>query len=294
MTLRHFEIFTTVCQTRNMTAAAQLLYLSQPAVSLSIKELEEYYQIRVFDRLGKKLYLTPEGNRLLAYAQRILADYTDAGREMESFRKNMPLRIGVSVTIGTGLLPDFAVCAQKSTPPLLLDVVENNTREIQRLLLESKLDLALAEGEITAQELVQISFYQDTMLLLCGKSHPFYDRESIPAQALENERFLLREEGSGTRETFEIAMKKAGLSWHPAWVCSSVDTIKAGVIRGLGITVLSPLAVQSERKSGLLKAVSVEALDFTRQFKLVYHKQKHLTPAMQRFLDLILKESNLE
>ncbi|AOT72319.1 LysR family transcriptional regulator [Geosporobacter ferrireducens] len=284
MTLRHFQIFVTVCDAMNMTAAANTLFMSQPAVSQAISELEAHYDVRLFERLSRKLYLTQAGEKLLGYARHIIRMNRDAEGEMRALSKNGSIRIGASVTIGACVLPKLIRSFKGEITSVAVEVTEGNTAQIEQLIICDKLDLGLVEGEVTLPDIISKPFSEDTLVLICGKNHPFSRRVFIEPQELEGENFILREEGSGTRKTFEDAMSENALTWTSTWTCSNADTIKMAVAEGLGVSVISERAVCREIESGILHSVKINGLFLKRRFKLVYHKNKYLTEAMKCFI----------
>ncbi len=290
MTLRHYQIFVAVCDTMNMTNAALRLYMSQPAVSQAIAELEQYYQTRLFERLSRKLYLTQAGERLSGFARHIIRLNADAESEMRALRQGSRVRVGVSVTIGSCILPALAADLKKEEPCLDMEVWEDNTVQIERLVLKDQLDLGLVEGEVTSSDLVCRPFLKDELVLICSSTHPFSKQRSILARELEQENMILREPGSGTRKTFETAMEASGLLWHSAWTCNNTDSIKAAVAKGIGVSVLSRRAVSREIKEGDLVEIPIDDLSFWRTFQVVYHKNKYFTQAMTRFIDYCIQK----
>lgn len=285
MTFRHFQIFVAVCDKMNMTAAAESLYMSQPAVSQAISELETHYNIKLFERLSRKLYLTHAGNKLLGFARHILRTNLDAEHEMRSLEFNAILRVGVSVTVGSSVLPKLVSAFKLENPQVKIEVIEENTSKIEKLISNDVLDLGIVEGDITISDLISRPLVEDRLVLICGKDHPFASKSSIDPLELEHEEFILREVGSGTRNTFESVMAANGLEWTASWTCNNTDTIKAAVAEGLGISIISNRAVLNEVKYGLLQIVEINGLMFKRQFKLTHHKNKHLTKLMGSFLD---------
>lgn len=294
MTFRHFQIYIAVCDKLNMTAAANELYMSQPAVSQAIAEMEAHYQVRLFERLSKKLYLTRGGEKLLGYARHIVRMVRDAEGEMRSWSETGLLRIGVSVTIGAWVLPKLVSGFKQKAPGVVIEVVEDNTSNIERWMMHDKLDLGLVEGELTLPDLSSAPFAEDRLVIVCGKGHRFSGRERVRPEELEQEDFIVREAGSGTRNTFERAMAEHGLTWKATWTCNNADTIKMAVAEGLGVAVLSQRAVVREVESGLLQAIELEGMAFKRTFKLAYHKNKYLTDTMTQFIQFCFEQFRVE
>lgn len=285
MTLRHYQIFVMVCDEMNMSAAANKLFMSQSAVSQAVSELERYYEVRLFERLSRKLYLTQAGNKLLGYARHIIHMNETAEKEMRALNQNSTIRIGASVTIGACILPKLIASYRKVQSEFSVEVTEDNTAQIEQLLLCDKLDLGLVEGEIISDDIKVVPFSDDNLILICGKNHPLWKQMWIEAKALEQENFILREVGSGTRKTFEEVMQKYNLIWTSTWTCNNADTIKTAVAEGLGVSVISQRAVIKEIEEGILHGVTIKDMEFHRQFKIAFHKNKYLTDNMNNFIE---------
>jgi Transcriptional regulator len=276
----------------NMTAAAEILFISQSAISQSVAELEQYYGVRLFERLSRKLYKTQAGERLLGYARHMIRMNADIEREMNALHENGSIRIGASVTVGANVLPRLISAFGKTNPDTDAEVFEDNTEQIEKRLLNDKSDIGLVEGETTSQDILCTPFMQDELVLVCGTRHRFAGLPAVKPHELEKENFIIRESGSGTRKTFEDVMTAHRLSWKVSWTCNNADTIKAAVTAGLGVAVLSKRAVAKEAKAGELAVKAVEGMRFDRTFKIVYHKNKYLTASMKSFIALCLAEGS--
>lgn len=287
MTLRHYKIFVTVCETMNMTSAAERLFMSQSAVSQAIAELESHYGVRLFERLSRKLYLTQAGQKLLGYARHIIRMNMEVENDMQTMRQSGTVRIGASVTIGACVLPGLVAEFQKASPLTKVEVIEDNTAQIENLILQDKIDLGLVEGETTSPEMICRPFMDDELVLICSPNHRFTACPEVDPQELEKENFIIREKGSGTRKTFEDRMTENNLTWRVAWTCNNADTIKNAVATGLGVSVISKRAVINEVKVGLLQEKHVKGIEFKRQFKQIFHKNKYITESMKQFMALL-------
>lgn len=284
MTLRHYKIFVTVCDTMNMTSAAELLFMSQSAVSQAIAELEKHYGIRLFERLSRKLHLTQAGEKLLGYARHITRMNTEVENDMKMLSQNGMIRIGASVTVSAYVLPKAVLSFKKANPLIHVEVIEDNTAKIENLIIRDKIDLGLVEGETTSPDILTRPFVDDELTLICSPRHRFASCCMIEPKDLEQEDFIIREKGSGTRKIFEDRMAENDLAWKAAWTCNNAETIKMAVAQGLGVSVISKRAVASEVKSGLLCQKCIDGIVFKRQFKVIYHKNKYITESMQKFM----------
>lgn len=285
MTLRHFRIFVTVCDTMNMTAAAESLYMSQSAISQAIAELERYYDVRLFERLSRRLYLTQAGEKLLSYARHMIRMNADIEKDMKALHQDGSIRIGASVTVGANVLPSLVAAFKQTNAQTEVEVFEDNTKQVEKRLLSDKTDIGLVEGDITSPDILSTPFMNDELVLICGRNHRFSALPVIQPHELERENFIIREQGSGTRKTFEDVMTEHQLSWKVTWTCNNADTIKAAVIEGLGVSVISARAVAKEVRTGELYRKPIEGIRFSRKFKIAYHKNKYLTAAMNHFID---------
>ncbi|MDD3920995.1 MAG: LysR family transcriptional regulator [Eubacteriales bacterium] len=286
MTLRHFRIFVTVCDTMNMTKAANALFMSQSAVSQSIAELEKYYGIRLFERLNRKLYLSEAGGKLLSYARHMLRMNQEIEQDMRTLSQSGTLRIGASVTVGAYVLPQLVRSFRERFPTIRIEVTENNTAKIERLLMTDQLDLGIVEGDTASADLLSVPLTEDELVLICAPEHPFAGQKTVEPAALTREGFIIREEGSGTRKTFETVMAAANIPWHAVWTCTNADSIRMAVAANLGVSVISKLSIAQDVESGRLCTAQVRSLHFVRMLKTIYHRNKYITTPMQEFMDV--------
>lgn len=293
MTLRHFKIFIAVCDSMNMTTAAKTLFMSQSAVSQAIAELEKYYDTRLFERLSRKLFLTMAGEKLLSYARHMVKMSMEVENDMRTHLEHGAFRVGASVTIGANVLPKLVSSFSQSYPQTEIEVFEDNTEKIEKLILNDEIDLALVEGDIQSSDIKKQAFMNDELVLICPAGHRFADLLVIDPQELEKEKFIVRERGSGTRKLFEEIMAANQLNWKPIWTCNNADTIKLAVGEGLGISVISWRAVANEVASGFLCQKRVEGIQFKRHFKIIYHKNKYITKSMEQFIELCISSIDI-
>jgi len=271
-----------------MTAAAEQLFISQSAVSQAINALEKYYQVRLFERYSRRLFVTPAGERFYSYAQHILGMYEEIEKTMRGIGQNGPLRLGASVTVGAYVLPALVAAFKRLHPKIEIVVSEDNTSVIEGCLLSDKTDIGLVEGDISSDDIITQAFSDDELTLVCGVGHRLAGLATVTADDLEGEDFIIRESGSGTRKTFENVMNAHQIGFKPAWVCNNTDTIKEAVMAGLGISVLPWIAVQNEIAAERLIAKEVAGLSFRRTFTIAYHKDKYLTDPMKEFIAFCL------
>ena len=282
MTLRHFQIFLHVCDEANMTRAAEKIHITQPSVSQAIKEMEDYYQVRLFERLGKRLFLTSAGQELMHYARHVISLTSQAETALRGFSSHSPLRIGATLSIGESVFIPLLSRLKEKLPEQPIFSRIHNTATLEQYLLQDELDIALVEGTVKSTYLREIPFMDDELLLVSAPG----GKAKLSPQELANYAFILREEGSGTRNLFEDVMRAHQLSPKISGVYNNSASIKQAVISGLGITALSRRLVEKEIRDGSLIELTVPAIHFKRNFRLVHHVNKYITPSLQLFMDL--------
>ncbi|MCF6094380.1 LysR family transcriptional regulator [Microaerobacter geothermalis] len=288
MTLRHLRIFIEVCDSGGMTAAAEKMYMTQPSISQAIAELEGHYNVKLFERLGRKLYITAAGNRLLSYARHIINLYERVEREVRVISENGILRVGASVTVGTCILSEVVKTFVNRCSNVEVTTTVDNTKVIEEMILSDKIDIGLVEGFIHSPDIIEEPFYDDELVLICHPKHPWAVKGYIEAEELSGCPLIIREKGSGTRELFEAEMAVAGLKWRTVGVYNNAEAIKNAVAADMGVAVISRLAVEREVQMGDIKIVDIKGLQFMRKFNLIYHKNKYFSNAMREIRDMCL------
>lgn len=287
MTLRHMIIFRTVCDSNfNTTKAADVLHMTQPAVSLAIKELEQYYGIHLFDRIGRRLQITDAGRHFLQYAIHISDLFEDMETTMRDWSTKGILRVGASITIGSQFLPNYIKAFSTHCPNIDVRAVIEQADRLEKKLLANELDCALTEGIPHDPNIVSEIYMQDDLCVISAANHGWQQGQIITLEEFKKQRFLLREHGSGTREVFDRTIGQAGISITPIWEAMSTTALVNGVINGLGIAVLPKRMILPALKRGLIVTVRVENLSFQRYFYIIHHKDKFLTDAMKSFIEL--------
>lgn len=286
MKLRHLMIFKYVCEEMNMTKAAKRLFMSQPAVSQTIRELEDKYQTQLFERLSHKLYLTESGAELLRYAEHILALNSELEEVMKSRSRVQKIKVGATVTIGTYCLPQWIADINDKIHDVDILSSIKNTEDIERSILNSTIDLGLVEGDINAPDIIVKPFIQDELVIICHGEHELSTKEVVNKEDLENERFLIRENGSGSRRMFLDMVKNHGISIQIVGEFNNNEAIKNGVSSGLGLGVVSKASICAH--DNLIK-LNVKDMKMTREFSLIYHNNKLLNKGIRAFMDYILK-----
>lgn len=283
MTTRDLEIFSAVVACGSMSGAARKLCISQSSVSQVVSEIEREYGVLLFERYAHSLHLTHTGKTLLEYARQTLHLIRETDAFLRSDAHRSELRVGASVTVGSCVLCPILQSLREEEPGLRAEVFVSNTHEVEEKLLKSELDIGLVEGRITHPDLVTEKAMEDRLVLICGRSHPFFGRPSVRPEELEGQPLILREEGSGTRARLEEELRRRQVVCDVQWVCNNTEAIQNAVIHGFGVSVLSQRMAREGRRKGLLWACRVEEIDLSRSFVLVHHKNKYTFDLFDRF-----------
>lgn len=288
MKIRHLRVFIAVADTGSMTRAAKIFFISQPSVSQTIMELKSYYDVRLFERLSKKLYLTDEGRQLLSYARHIIASFDKMEENMKATLQASRIKIGASITIGTSILSSLVSQFTDNNPGIEIESVVDNTTIVEDMVLKSQLDFGLVEGPIHSPDIISKPFMDDELIIICGKQHFFKGKKYITVEELSQADLILREKGSGTRELLENAMNSKGQNLNIKWVCNNSEAIKNAVISNIGISVISQMSVEEELINGKLFHIKSKQLQLNRKFNIIYHKDKYISKPIKNFWDLCL------
>lgn len=283
MTLKHLEIFRTVCREHSMTKAAELLHMTQPAVSRAVAELEEYYNKKLFDRIGRRLLLTADGQAFLADTEEVLRSFETLEINAGKRKAQNTLHIGCSMGIGFGLMPAYLECFRQECPDTRVLVTENATSVLKQYLVAGELDFAIAEGFITEDCFTKDSFFEDELLLLASPGHPLADGHTVNFDELKSQDFLLPDRMTATRELFDHVMAAHGINITPVWTGINIDVLVRMAKAGAGVTVLSRKWVEKELEEGSLKVIPAE-IRMPRAYSFVWHRHKYLSDEALRFM----------
>lgn len=289
MTIRHLRIFLEVCRTGSATRAAETLHMTQPAVSRALREMEEYYGVRLFDRFRRRLAVTDAGRGLYGQALRIVDSFDSLERSLRDGDAAGLLRVGAGVTIGNFLLPAAAKEFQAGHPAIRLQVLVARGEALRSALLENRLDLALLEMPVRDAELTAEPFASDRMVLVTPPGHPLLSQAEVSLADLSRVPLLLREEGSAVRSALDGIFAARGLVPQPLWESSSTQALLRAVNAGLGVSVLPESLAADFLRAGLVGTREISGEAFRRQYYLVHHREKYLTGAAKDFLAICRK-----
>ena len=285
------RVFAAVATHLSFSQAARELSISQPGVTFHIKALEREYGAELFERVGKRLYLTDAGRTLVAYVQRMALMEEEARVALEELKglESGLLVVGASATIGIYLLPEVVGEFRKRHPGIKVSLRVGNKRHTVERLLNNELDFGLVAGPINDPSLTTEPYLDDELVMIVSPSHRFAREPLIYPGELRRETFLVRESGSGTQELMEERLSHLGIEPADTMQLGSTEAIKQAVAADLGISTASRYSVEAELASGRLCTANVPSLKMQRRLLLLHHKDKRLSKAAIAFR-LVLQE----
>jgi DNA-binding transcriptional LysR family regulator len=268
------HVFYTVARRLSFTKAAAELFITQPAVTKHIRELEGRYSARLFERNGNRVNLTPAGDLLLAHAEKVEQLYRDVEFEINALseRKQGLLRLGASTTVSQYVVAPLLARFRTKFPDVQLSLDTANTEQIEKALLAKDIEIGIIEGYSKNKEISYEPFLKDELVLVCGSKHPLAKRDSVKISELENIRFVLREQGSGTLEVIDHALKQAGINPSSLQVeirLGNTESIKSYLLNAPCMSFISVHAVADEVKKGDLRIIDVDKLSIERSFYII-------------------------
>ena len=285
MTFRHLKIFIAVYQTESITRAAEALFMTQPAVTRAVREIETYYGIRLFERISRRLYVTEAGRSFYGYALHIIDSFDQMEKGMRNWDELGLLRVGTTVTVGSFLLPRVVSLFREKHPGMKIRAAVANGQSLQDALLNNQLDFAVIEGNVISEPL-HCEWITDDRLVPVLPPDSAYKNASVPLAALANEPLLPREHGSAGRACIDHAYALHGLSADPILESISTRAILQSVHLGLGISFLPEQLVTEDLHTGFVSTCQVTDESFTRRYHLVWHEQKFLTDSAKEAMEL--------
>lgn len=271
------KTFVTLAEVKNFTKTAELLLMSQPSVSMHVKNLEKEFQTKLFQRSPKYLKITPSGEILYDRAKQMITIYEQTRQEIldQQYTIKGDLKIAASFTIGEYILPPLLLDLQNEYPELNLQITIANTEEVVLSTRSHHVDIGLIEGQTNQKELIVTPFLEDELFIVTSNQHPLAQKEEATIANLQDQAWIMRENGSGTREYFNHVVRSNGLKVKSLLTISSNQGIKETLINGLGMSILSGSVVARDVKQNNLSIIKVKNQEFKRTLSYV------LSPIMQ-------------
>jgi DNA-binding transcriptional LysR family regulator len=292
LTIRQLRVFCTVARLLSYTRAAEELGCQQPTASAMVAELERMTQLTLLEQRGKHLTLTDEGRELYAHAQQVVSSADEAWWAMEEQRGSMttvtrPLRVAADTTVGTYVLPHLLGAFHRQHPQVALQLSVANRAAVRASLLAGEADLVIAGRPPEVEGLVAEPFLANPLVVVASPEHVLVGQSQVTLTRLAEEVFLQREEGSGTRAAVEEVFEVAGMPLKVGMVLGHVEAIKRAVAAGLGVSVLSALAVKREVQYRTLALLDVEQFPIQRRWYIARLAERPLTASVDAFITFL-------
>ncbi|SDD98879.1 DNA-binding transcriptional regulator, LysR family [Paenibacillus sp. UNCCL117] len=297
LNFHQLHIFYTVAEKGSFSHAAGALHMTQPAVTMQIQSLEEYFGTKLFIRSTKRVELTEAGRTLLPFARRSidLIKETDVGMSKFTHMLEGRLHLGASLTVGEYILPRLLGPFGQEYPHISVSMKVINTKQILEEVLSHQLTFGLVEAEVNHPDLHTEAVLSDELKLIMPKDHPLGEYDKVPVERLREYPFVLREQGSGTRKVMEEELARAGCdisSLKIVMELGSTGAVKSAVEAGLGISILSQSSLKHEAALGVLQVKDVQDVSFARSFHAIYLSSTLLPISAVTFLTF-LRERDL-
>jgi DNA-binding transcriptional LysR family regulator len=282
-------VFIAVVEHQSFTRAAETLHMTQPAVSNYIQTLERTMGTKLLDRTNKYVQLNKAGEVVYHHAKEIMSLYTRMQNLIDDLNHTASgsLTIGSSYTFGEYLLPHMIGSLRKTYPLINPNIIIGNSTEMINLMTRHQLDVGIIEGDFHSSHVTITPFATDQMEIACLASHPLAEKKVVLPMELEDETWIVREEGSGTREMQEKAFEKLGFYPKRLMVFGSTQVIKESIEAGLGIALLSKWTIRKELQFNTLKALRVKDFPLARHFSLIHPDPQFQTKATQVFIEVL-------
>ncbi|WP_291569361.1 LysR substrate-binding domain-containing protein [Clostridium sp. UBA4548] len=287
MNIRQLNIFKTVCEEESITKASEKLFMTQPAVSHAISDLEDYLGICLFDRISRKLYLNETGKLFLTKVLKLLDLYEDLEQNSKELEDKATIKVGSSITIANFILPKAILEFERICKNTPTKISIDNARNIENMVLNNEVDLGLIEGIVYNEELIRIPFSSYELVVICSPIHKFVSEKAIDVNELVKERFLLREEGSAIRDVFDSGLLLHNIRVSPEWISVNSQALIQGVKQGLGISVLPKILVEKEICNGELFEVKINDFELISVNHIAFLKDKVQTQRIKTLIEII-------
>lgn len=296
LNLHLLRIFAAVAEHNSFSQAGKVLFISQPAVSRAVQELEEQVGLPLIDRSRRVPILTEAGTLLYQYAQRLFSVEQAAELALEQLQglERGHLALAASHTAGTYLLPPLLSRYHQRYPGVRLSLQIANTQTILEKLHTEPIDVAFVEGTVKDTDFLVESWRTDHLVAIAPPNHPLIEQQPVTLKQLAAEPYVQRELGSGTREIVDEAFRRRKLEPNVAIELGSNQAVKQAVAAGLGISIVSDATVALEISAGVLTILNIKDIDFKRTLAQVQVKEKPLSPAAVAFLHLFDKDEQAQ
>lgn len=287
MTLRHLKIFIAVCKYKSTVEASKQLHIAQPSISLAIKEIEENYGIKLFDRISRKLILTEDGKLFLSKATEIIDKFNNLESSMSDNDGKKIINLGCSTTIATFILPKILERYYEEKSNVKINLTIRDSLTLKNLILENKLDLALIETPIIDNSIISTSFYKDSLLLYLSKYNQLSKKESLELKDLIYENIILREKHSAVRYLIDSLFISNNIDKNITSDSTSTEAIISLVENNIGVSILSSLWKNQLNANTNIITKEIVDISLKREYLIIQHKNKNISKSIQSLINIL-------
>lgn len=284
MNLRQLHIFVSIAKQGSITKAAKELYMTQPALSHALHDLEEELHMQLFDRVGKRLVLNRQGAYIAKKAEAVLCSFEDLQKSSKEADTYAHLNIASCITIAAAYLPQVLPSFQSVYPDLPLHIDVISAREVIKKVLQKEVDIALVEGVIKEENLAFTTFHHYELVIVCAKTHPLIHEDIVSIHEIIDETWLLREKGSAVRDAFDALLEIHSCYLQPYWTSVDSQALLEAITQGLGISILPDVVVEQYAQKDKLHCLRLKEGPIYNEMHMVHLKGRDLYPSEQTLL----------
>jgi LysR family transcriptional regulator, low CO2-responsive transcriptional regulator len=293
VSLRQLRVFEAAATNRSFSRAAEILHLTQPGVSMHIKELEKNAGLPLFERIGKKLYVTEAGQELLTRSREILRSIKDADEALDGLKGLRRGRINLAVvSTAKYFVPQLLASFRKEYPQLEIRLAVNNRNSVIEQLVSNEVDLAIMGRAPQSVDMVSEAFADNPHVIIASPDHPLAAKRRIPVSQFSAETFIVREPGSGTRLAMQQFFSQAGVPFKVGMEMASNETIKQAVMAGMGVSFISLHTISLELQTRRIAVLDVRGLPMIRQWNVAHLANKRLSPMAVAFKSFVVEHGS--
>ncbi|MCL2480310.1 MAG: LysR family transcriptional regulator [Spirochaetaceae bacterium] len=288
MNLYHLKTFFYTAKFGSYTKAADILCITQPAVTRQIQELQSTYDLILFNKIGKKVILTDAGEALYVLAEKIFELETQVEETVRDFQHQKSGKIGIATaeTFGAYYLPEIIIDFNQKLPDIFVSVDTFNDYHVVENVSKLECDFGFLSKEIEHPKIVVKEILEESIIMVVNPSHPYSSKKIIEPKEMDNVPIIMPETESGTRNVLNEFQEKYNMRFDVVCEVSNSDSIKTLVQNGMGVTIISSKVVEKEIARGDLVRVEINAPELKRKYFLTYHKEKYFTKIMNEFIEI--------
>lgn len=294
-TLHQLDVFAEVAKQKSMTKAAEKLFMSQPAVSIQVKKLQDHFGVALFEVIGKELFLTEAGKELYESQKNINKELSSLEMAFSEIKGMLRGSLNIAVVSTAKYFMPYILGEYRSKfEKIKISLKVTDRIEVKEMLRNNMCDLAVFSELPEDLDLETVEFLKNPLLMACAPNHPLAHKRGIDFKRLQDYPFLIREPGSGTRIVMQRMLDEYNISPKIVMELGTNEAVKQAIMAGIGISLISKYSMTLEERVGKISVLDVKGLPYENSWKIVYPKGKRLSPAAENFIDFTVNNSVYE